>query len=97
MNKAITGLAAGLATAAGLVLTATTADAASGGDSCPLEQSGFALWDIATEPYGVDNSVDAKGNGDGWVCARPIYVVTDENGEPFQIYNFLDNKFAARG
>jgi len=92
MNRAITSLAAGLATAAGLGVFATPAQAAPTRDGCPGAKSGFVLWDIATEPYGADNFVDTIiGNGDGWVCARPIYVVTDENGEPFQIYNFIDN------
>ena len=45
------------------------------------------------KPYGADNLVDEAGNNDGWVCAKPIYVVTDDDGSPFQIYNFLDNKF----
>ena len=97
MNRVITSLAACLATTAGLGLLAAPADASPDGDGCPIEKSGFVLWDVDAEPYGADNFVDANGNGDGWVCARPIYVVTDENGEPFRIYNFLDNKFASRG
>ncbi|MEP6667135.1 MAG: hypothetical protein ABJA81_11865 [Nocardioidaceae bacterium] len=32
------------------------------------------------------------GNGDGWACARPGKVVTDENGNPFQLYNFIDSR-----
>ena len=97
MNHVITALTAGLAATAGLGLLAAPAVASPDGDGCPIGTSGFILWDVNSEPYGADNFVDAKGNGDGWVCARPIHVVTDENGEPFQIYNFLDNKFPSRG
>jgi hypothetical protein len=38
--------------------------------------------------------VDEKGNVDGWVCAQPKKIVLDENGNPFQIYNFIDNRVA---
>jgi len=31
---------------------------------------------------------------DGWVCATPKKIVLDENGNPFQIYNFIDNRVA---
>lgn len=88
MSKMITGLAA----TAGLLLLATPAQAQSPGDACPPGNSGFILWDVSTEPYQVDNLVDEHGNGDGWVCAQPWKVVTDENGNPFQLYNFIDNR-----
>jgi hypothetical protein len=52
------------------------------------------LWDVNTEPYAVDNAVDEQGNADGWVCAQPKKIVLDENGNPFQIYNFIDNRVA---
>jgi hypothetical protein len=67
------------------------------GDACPGGGSGFVPWDVDTEPYGVDNMVDERGNNDGWACAKRIYVVIDEDGNPFQIYNFLDNKFQPQG
>jgi hypothetical protein len=76
-----------------LAVLASPAQANSSGTRCPVAPSGFALWDVSAEPYAVDNLVDELGNNDGWACARPIYTVIDENGEPFQIYNFLDNKF----
>ena len=76
---------------------APPAQASPSGNACPGGNSGFVLWDVSTEPYGVDNVVDEGGNNDGWACAKPIYVVTDEDGNPFQIYNFLDNKFRAQG
>ena len=89
MSKMITGLA----TAAGLLFLATPAQAfQSAGNACPPGHSGYVLWDVSTEPYGVDNSVDEQGNGDGWACARPTKVVTDEDGNPFQLYNFIDNR-----
>ncbi len=70
-----------------------SAEASPSGAACPGGNTGFVLWDVTTEPYGVDNLVDQRGNQDGWACAMPIKVVTDEEGNPFQIYNFLDNKF----
>ena len=88
MNKMITGLAA-----AALLCLATPAQASeSAGTGCPPGNSGFLLWDVSTEPYHVDNAVDEQGNNDGWACARPGEVVTDENGDPFQLYNFIDNR-----
>jgi len=90
MNKLITGLAA-----AGLICAITPGLAtASAGTSCPPGHSGYVLWDVSTEPYGVDNAVDEHGNSDGWVCAQPKKVVIDEDGNPFQIYNFIDNRVA---
>ena len=89
MSKIITGLAV----AAFLVSLPAPAQADSSGTSCPGGGSGFVLWDVSAEPYAVDNLVDEGGNNDGWACAKPTYVVTDEEGDPFQIYNFLDNKF----
>lgn len=89
MSKIITGLA----TAAGLLCLTVPAQASvSAGAGCPPGHSGYVLWDVGTEPYRVDNAVDEKGNGDGWACARPGKVVTDENGNPFQLYNFIDNR-----
>jgi hypothetical protein len=93
MPKIITSLAV----AACLASLPAPAQADSSGTSCPGGGSGFVLWDVSAEPYGVDNLVDDGGNQDGWACARPIYVVTDEEGNPFQIYNFLDNKFRPQG
>ncbi len=63
---------------------------------CPVTPTSD-VWNVNAEPYGVDNLVDERGNNDGWACAKPIYVVTDEEGNPFQIYNFLDNKFPDKG
>ena len=83
--------------AAVLVCLPAAAQADSSGTSCPGSASGFVLWDVSAEPYGVDNLVDERGNADGWACAKPIYVVTDDEGNPFQIYNFLDNKFRPQG
>jgi hypothetical protein len=90
MNKLIIGLAA-----AGIICAVSPSPAtASAGTSCPPGNSGYILWDVNTEPYAVDNAVDARGNGDGWVCAQPKKIVLDENGDPFQIYNFIDNRVA---
>jgi len=89
MNKLFTCLAA---TTFICVVAPATASAA--GRSCPPGHSGYVLWDVVTEPYGVDNAVDEHGNADGWVCALPKKVVLDENGNPFQLYNFIDNRVA---
>ena len=64
------------------------------GQFLPQGQQRLLLWDVTTEPYGTDNLVDAHGNADGWVCALPLKVVLDENGNPFQLYNFIDNRVA---
>lgn len=86
-------VATGLAIVTALTWLAAPVQAAPTGESCPGGRSGFVLWDVRAEPYAVDNRVDEGGNNDGWVCAKAIYVVTDDDGNPFQIYNFLDNKF----
>ena len=94
MNRSFTALAVGVATTAGFAcLTSPAAAIPADHTGCPGGNSGFVLWDVAAEPYGVDNFVDERGNNDGLACARPTYTVTDENGDPFQIYNFLDNQF----
>ncbi|GAA2132196.1 hypothetical protein [Nocardioides bigeumensis] len=85
------------AVAAVLASLPAAAQATPSGTSCPGGASDFVLWDVTAEPYGVDNLVDESGNADGWACAKPIYVVTDDEGNPFQIYNFLDNKFQPQG
>ncbi len=84
----------GAAVASALVCLAAPAQASPNppGHGCPGGGSGYVLWDVATEPYGADNAVDEKGNNDGWACASPRKVVLDENGEPFQFYNFIDNR-----
>jgi hypothetical protein len=89
MSKFVIGVAASVLA----ICLPGSAQASPPGTSCPGGLSGFVLWDVSTEPYGVDNLVDEVGNNDGWACAKPIYVVTDEDGNPFQIYNFLDNMF----
>lgn len=93
MSRIVTALAA----VTFFTCLAAPAQAASSGNACPEGQSGFVLWDVNTEPYGVDNLVDERGNNDGLACAKPIYSVVDEEGNPFQIYNFLDNSFPSRG
>lgn len=93
MSKIVIGAAA----AAVLACLGSPAQASPSGTSCPGGNSGFVLWDVSAEPYGVDNLVDERGNNDGWACAKPIYVVTDDEGNPFQIYNFLDNTFPSKG
>ena len=89
MFKTIIGLAA----SASLLCIVPPAQAT--GDGCPPGNSGYVLWDVSTEPYGADNAVDEQGNNDGWACALPRKVVIDEDGNPFQTYNFIDNRVAA--
>jgi len=81
-----------LTTAGVLGALAPASPSASAGSSCPPGNSGYVLWDVATEPYAADNAVDEHGNDDGWVCATPKKVVLDEDGNPFQLYNFIDNR-----
>jgi hypothetical protein len=98
MKRTITSLAMAMTAVAAFGSLAPPAQASAPvRGACPGGNSGFVLWDVSAEPYGADNFVDERGNNDGLACARPIYVVTDENGEPFQIYNFLDNQFVAHG
>ena len=89
MNKLITGLAA-----AGIICAFAPSPATAAGSLCPSGGSGYVLWDVTTGPYAVDNAVDEHGNADGWVCAQPKKIVLDENGLPFQTYNFIDNRVA---
>jgi hypothetical protein len=70
------------------------ARADSAGGHCPPPNSGFIVWDVNTEPYQADNRVDEQGNNNGIVCARPLKIIIDENGNPFQIYNFIDDRGA---
>jgi hypothetical protein len=89
MIKLIAALAA-----AGFICALAPSPAIAAGSSCPPGGSGYVLWDVNTEPYAADNAVDEHGNADGWVCAQPKKIVIDENGNPFQIYNFIDNRVA---
>jgi len=90
MNKLIIGFGA-----AAMLCAVTPASAtASAGSSCPPGNSSYVLWDVSIEPYAADNAVDEQGNNDGWVCAAPKKVVLDEDGNPFQLYNFIDNRVA---
>jgi hypothetical protein len=77
--------------AAALLVPASPATAASPGGHCPPAVSGYQIWDVNTEPYRADNGVDEKGNNNGLVCAKAEKIVLDDNGEPFQIYNFIDD------
>jgi hypothetical protein len=62
------------------------------GGNCPNETSGFVVWDVDTQPYQVDNAVDANGNGDGIVCAKPVDSLTFVfEGQTFQVYNFIED------
>jgi hypothetical protein len=95
MHKIIAGLAAVTAGVLSLATSAQASQAAHRG--CPPGNSGFILWDVSTEPYGEDNRVDAVGNSDGYACARPGPVITDEDGNPFQLYLFIDNRVPLTG
>jgi hypothetical protein len=91
VNKLIIGLAA----AGAIWAVSSSPTAASAGSSCPPGGSGYFLWDTSMKPYTADNAVDEHGNADGWVCAQPKKTVIDENGNPFQLYNFIDNRSSA--
>src|SRR3954451_21141789 len=64
MKKFVGTLAATGALAAGATAQAPTAPSHRG---CPPS---FTSWDVSTQPYQVDNQVDAEGNGDRFVCAQ---------------------------
>ncbi len=89
MNRFVTGL-----TALTILAAVIPAAASASGQSCPPGNSGYVLWDINTQPYQADNAVDERGNGDGWVCATPKKVVVEADGNPLQVYNFIDNRVA---
>lgn len=59
---------------------------------CPGGESGFVLWNVATEPYTVDNLADAAGNGNGWVCARELPGTFVEDGVEYHVQNFIDDR-----
>ena len=93
MSKIVTGVAA----AAVLVCLPAPAQASTSGTSCPGGNSGFVMWNVNTQPYRRRQLRRRARQRRSLVCAKAIYVVTDEEGNPFQIYNFLDNKFPAKG
>jgi hypothetical protein len=74
-----------------LIAAASPASARSPGGHCPPAVSGYQHWDVTTEPYQVDNRLDEAGNNNGMVCALPTKITVDENGEPFQGYNFIED------
>ena len=68
------------------------------GTSCPGGQSGFVLWDVSAEPYGVDNLVDEQGNNDGWACAKPaLHRPRRERRALPDLQLPLDNQFRPHG
>jgi hypothetical protein len=79
-------LAATVALVAGVTAQASAAPSHTG---CP---PAFTRWDVSMGPYQADNQVDAEGNGDAVVCAKPLDSKTFElDGQTFQIYQFIDN------
>jgi hypothetical protein len=82
---------------AGGILTAGLAEQASAtspNSGCP---SAYQVWYVGSmdPPYHADARVDAKGNGDGIVCAKPLNDKTFQyNGQTYPIYNFIDNNAA---
>ena len=88
MSKIVTGVAA----AAFLVCLPGSAQASPSGVSCPGGKAGSSCGK-SHRALRRQQPRRRSGNNDGWAWAKPIYVVTDDTGSPFQIYNFLDNKF----
>jgi hypothetical protein len=86
MRRCVGALTATVAFAVGVTAQAPAAPAHRG---CPPS---FTFWDVSTQPYQVDNQVDAEGNGDGLVCAKPLDAKTFQvGGQTYQIYSFIDN------
>lgn len=76
-------------TAALVIATTPAALAAPPDDGCAR---GYELWDVAAEPYTVDNAIDEQGNADGAVCARQLgQGVSIAVGVDFPVYQFTDN------
>jgi hypothetical protein len=93
LTRSITSCAAALCfatTAVAVAVPATAADLSH--DRCPPGNSGYVLWDVSAQPYRADNAVDEAGNNDGFACAKPGGVFILDDGTPFQLYNFIDNK-----
>ena len=82
----------GCGLALGSVALTVPAGAAPIGGHCPPAVSGYIRWDVNTEPYQADNLVDAAGNNNGTVCAKPGRIVVDENGNDIQTYNFIEDR-----
>jgi|tagenome__1003787_1003787.scaffolds.fasta_scaffold20980906_2 hypothetical protein len=64
------------------------------GGHCPPSAT---VWDVGdTSVYAADNLTDEMGNGNGIVCALAKKLVLDENGEWFQMYQFIDDTGTTR-
>lgn len=77
-----------LLAAASLIPSSMPASARGG--ACPPTASGFSAWDVATEPYQVDDAADANGNG--LVCSRPTPLTFTEEGQTYPVYVFIDDR-----
>lgn len=76
----------------GALLAANTVAASPTGGNCPPSASGFIVWDISTQPYQVDNAIDAAGNGNGQVCAKRVDSLTFVvGGQSYPVYNFIED------
>lgn len=76
----------------GLLVASANSGATPTGGSCPVSPSGFVVWDVDTEPYQTDNAVDAHGNSNGQVCAKPVDSLTAViGGQTVQVYNFIED------
>jgi hypothetical protein len=90
VKRTVTALAVITALAVGVTAQASASTQRVGG--CPASSSGYTLWDVSTQPYQADNAVDAKGNGDGSVCAKPVDSKTfQDGGQTYPVYSFIDN------
>lgn len=79
-----------LITTLGAVLPTWSAHADRG--PCPAEESEFILWNVDTQPYSLDNRLDAAGNGNGWVCARELPQTFIRDGVEYPLQNFIDDR-----
>jgi hypothetical protein len=87
MKKLVGTSAATVALAAAVTAQAPAAPPHRG---CPPS---FTSWDVSTQPYQAGNQVlDTKGNGDGFVCAKPLDSKSFQvGGQTYQVYIFIDN------
>lgn len=74
------------------LVAANTVAATPKGGNCPVGTSGFIVWDVSTQPYQVDDAIDANGNNNGLVCAKAVDSLTFViEGQTYPVYNFIED------
>lgn len=84
--------------ATGLVGIAAPASAHPIDTGCAAGFETLSVDELAQQGYGLPPVIDGEGNGDGWICGRPLpHAVNEAQGFPtgVQLYLFGDNDVAA--